>query len=727
MSRPQRICLLTSDFPGPVRNGGMGTAFLACAERFRDAGHEVTVLFGPDYTETLPLAHWRRHYAERGIAFVPLHAPPEERIVAYEAWQWLKGRRFDAIHFHEMRGIGHWLVVAKRCGLAFGETALVCQLHSPTLWHRAHSAEPLDDLGLLETDWMERQSAEGADVAAAPSRYLLEEVARMGWRLPGGGRVLPNMLPAGFPRAAPPDGPLPVEELVFFGRLETRKGLDLFCAALSRLEAAGRAPRRVSFLGKVGQMETGHALAWLAEAAGGWRTPWRVVNDLDAEGARAFLAAPGRLAVIASRIENAPYAVIECLAAGLPFLAPHLGGIPELVAEEEQAKVLYPPGVEGLAAAMARALEQGAWAARPAVTPEEATEAWLGFQARLRPAPAAPAAPALVSGAPLVSVCMATHERVAPLAQAIASIEAQTHPRIELVLVDDAGRDPAARAFLEALAPRFAARGWRLLRNETNLFHGASRRRAVEAAAGEFVLLMDDDNAALPEAVEVFLRALHHRGADILTCQSQAFAGAGPPPAARATRPAWIPVGPSAALGAFVNALGDTNMFLRRTAWERLGGFTEERCNFEDWEFLQAAVLAGLVVECLPEILYRYRVWPPAQTGAQGAEMLLASHRRAARPTLAALPEALRPAMRLAIEREVAGQRARREGYWARLPVAAPEQAIINAHPPQSAEALLALAEVVAANGQEETARALAGQALRLAPGHPGARAFLGA
>jgi glycosyltransferase involved in cell wall biosynthesis/GT2 family glycosyltransferase len=722
MIRSQRICLLTSDFVGPVRNGGIGTAFLACAERFRDAGHHVTVLFPPDYTETLPLAHWRHHYAARGIDFVPLHAPPAERIVAFDAYQWLKTRDFDAIHFHEMRGIGYWLTVAKRCGLAFRDTALVCQLHSPTLWHRNHSAEFLDDLGLLELDWMERRSAEGADVAAAPSRYLLEEVARMGWRLPAGGQVLPNMLPADFPCAARPEGPLPIEELVFFGRLETRKGLDLFCQAVTRLEAQGRAPRRVSFLGKVGQMETGHALAWLAEAAGGWRTPWRVVNDRDATGARAFLAEPGRLAVIASRIENAPYAVLECLAAGLPFLAPAVGGIPELIAREDHAAVLYPRGVAGLAQAMAAALEGGARAARAAVTPEEAQAAWTGFQAELR---VPPAAPALVSREPLVSVCMATHERVEPLAHAIASVEAQSHARVELVVVDDAGRDPAARAFLDALAPRFAVRGWQLLRNETNLFHGASRRRAVAAARGELLLLMDDDNIAAPRAVELFLTALHHRGADILTCQAQPFAGAGAPPPLVATRPAWMPIGPSAAAGTFLNTLGDTNMFLRRAAWEQLGGFTEDRCNFEDWEFLQAAVLAGLTVECLPEILYGYRVWSPAQTGAQSPEMLLASHRRAARPTLAAVPGPLRDAVRFAIETHVAGMRVRREGYWRDAAVPAPEQAAINRLPPNGAEAMLALAEAVAEMGQRRSARLLAEQALRLAPGHPGARAFL--
>jgi O-antigen biosynthesis protein len=714
----QRICLLTLDFVGPVRNGGMGTAFLACAEQFRDAGHQVTVLYPAAYTETAPCAHWRAHYAARGIDFVPLHATGLEKELGYIAWQWIKTRHFDAIHFHEMRGIGYWLTVAKRCGLGLQETALVCQVHSPTLWHFAHSGTFQRHLEEMELDWMERRSVEGADVVIAPSRYMLAEVARMGWRLPPRHAVLPNMLPEGFPASAPADtGPRPVEELVFFGRLEARKGLDLFCEAVSRLQAAGTPPARVSFLGKVGHMERCHALAWLAEATAGWSFPWRVVNDQDVAGARAFLSAPGRLAVIASSMENAPYAVIECLAAGIPLLAPEVGGIPELVAAEDQGRLLYPRTPIALAAAMGRALAEGAAPGRASVTSEQARTTWLGFQNSLA---VARASPALSRDAPpLVSVCMGVFNRHDTLADAIASIEAQTHPAIELILVDDASTHPATLAFLKALQPRFAARGWHLLRNPENSWQGVTRHRAVDASRGEFLLFMDDDNAAWPDEVATFTAAALHSGADVLTCQNQTFHGGGRPPSIRATRPGqWVPIGPCTPVGAFANMLGDANMFMRRDAWDRMGGFTRDRAYFEDWEFLQAAALSGLHVECLPEILYSYRIWDGAQTASHAAEFLYRSHARALRPTLEAIPEALRPALRFAVERHLAGMQARREGYWARGLPLSPEQAMISDLPPNGAEAMLALAETAALGGQAGTAALLAEQARRLAPGH---------
>ena len=40
-----RICIITQDFVGPVKNGGIGTAYTYAARAFAQAGFEVTVLF----------------------------------------------------------------------------------------------------------------------------------------------------------------------------------------------------------------------------------------------------------------------------------------------------------------------------------------------------------------------------------------------------------------------------------------------------------------------------------------------------------------------------------------------------------------------------------------------------------------------------------------------------------------------------------------------------------
>ena len=81
----------------------------------------------------------------------------------------------------------------------------------------------------------ERSSVEWADVVIGPSEYLLREYERYGWVLPERTYCQPYALQS---RTLEIDDSqtLPVEELVFFGRLEVRKGLWLFCEALDRIK-----------------------------------------------------------------------------------------------------------------------------------------------------------------------------------------------------------------------------------------------------------------------------------------------------------------------------------------------------------------------------------------------------------------------------------------------------------------------------------------------------------
>jgi len=691
-----RVCLLTLDLLGPIRNGGIGTAFTALAEALSAEGHAVTILYPAAHTETAPLSHWVEDYAARGMRLVYLYASGSEKHLSLVAHHWLKRQDFDVIHFHEWRGIGHFATVARRCGLAYANTALVCQMHSPSAWHREHSHHFVSRLAEAEISHMERCSAEGADLVVSPSRYMLDWAAAQGWAL-GRTRVQPNLLPRGFTTIEA--APTAIEELVFFGRLEERKGVALFCDAIAAMVAMGRAPARVTFLGKLGEVAGGSALAFVARAAQGWGIPWDLRNDLDVLGARDYLAGPGRLAVIASAMENSPYTVLECLVAGVPFVAPDCGGIAELVAPEDRAAVLVPREADAMARRLAALLGTTPPRARPAFAPEHNRAAWMALQHEAASFAGRPAAPART---PLVSICMASFNRPVLLAEAIASIEAQTYANLELVLVDDASTSTHARAFLDSLAPRFAARGWQIIRHARNRYLGAARNTAVAAARGEWLLFMDDDNLARPDEVEVFMRAALASGAEILTCQMHAFTAQGIGPARIPEMSNyWIPVGGPVALGFFENAFGDANFLIRRELFQSLGGFGEERAAFEDWEFLMRAALAGHAIECLPEALFGYRVSRAAMLRSLSASDAHRAHRRVSRAwTEGAAHPALREALMMALDLRIAP----------RYPPP-PDGLALN-----SAGALHSAAEEALARGETATARNLLTQALRLQP-----------
>ena len=76
---------------------------------------------------------------------------------------------------------------------------------------------------------------------------MLDWISDRGWRLPERSYVQQYVQPH-VTRADAPPAARDVEEVVFFGRLEPRKGVDVFCDAIDRL-LDRRADFSVTFLG----------------------------------------------------------------------------------------------------------------------------------------------------------------------------------------------------------------------------------------------------------------------------------------------------------------------------------------------------------------------------------------------------------------------------------------------------------------------------------------------
>jgi len=382
-SFPASVCIVTHEFSGIAGSGGIGTAFTGLAETLAAAGHSVTVLC----TGFLPLpADFEESPAPPGVTRVqlpagpvPLEADPLLRL-SHDAFLWLAERRFNIIHFADWTGLGFCTTSAKRQGIAFADTTLVVGLHGPTRWVRSATGGGLEGPEELAADFLERRSAEQADVVVSPSRYLLDWLRESGWALPTRAEVRQNVLPKPHEAPAVLTSARAVKELVFFGRLEERKGVVLFCDALDRLAGEGVAgDLRVTFLGGPASVAGEDGVTYVHRRAAAWPWPIDGRHTLPSREALAYLAGEGRLAVIPSLIENSPCTVAECLIRGLPFLASRVGGTAELIADADAGRVLFEPHADTLAAALAEALRNGACPARLRIPQEAVAGEWLNW------------------------------------------------------------------------------------------------------------------------------------------------------------------------------------------------------------------------------------------------------------------------------------------------------------------------------------------------------------
>src|SRR4029077_14238014 len=142
------------------------------------------------------------------------------------------------------------------------------------------------------------------------------------------------------------------DHLIFFGRLETRKGLYVFVDARRRLRRdGGPLPHTVSFLGTVVTVNgrpAGEYLERLRQDMAPIEV--RVIDTLDHAGAREYIERTRGLVVLPSLVDNCPFVVIESIENGFPFIAARTGGIPDMV----DPKATFEPTIARLAAMLAR-------------------------------------------------------------------------------------------------------------------------------------------------------------------------------------------------------------------------------------------------------------------------------------------------------------------------------------------------------------------------------------
>lgn len=621
-SRALSVCFVTPELTQFHLNGGIGTAVSGLIEVLNMAGHRVSVLYtGWAPSEDEPENNHPRWYAglkqlqSAGIDVVfvsRIYGPslsPSGRGGSYACFDYLKGRNFDVIHFVDYGGSGYYSCLAKRCGVAFPKTTLVTTVHGPTLWASQADLNPLVNVYQYEQTVLEHKAIANSDICVGLSDQLLTWLIENKVDLPKRTYLHKNChphLPQGTRRKIVPHG---LKRIAFFGRLDQRKGVDLYVDGVKQF--LSRHPEiEVYFVGRFSNIDGEHSAGYVLNKLKTLSNRIRFLHQVDRDAALRVLGEPGTLAVMPSHEENSPCVVVECQTAGIPFLATAVGGIPELVREEDQARVLISPTPAALTKRLDDIWANGHAAAEVRDAADEVADAWLRFHsyiaAELNDNDDRQESAAL----PLVSVCITHYRRPHLLRGLLSAIEKQTYPNIEILLVDDGSDELATRSMLDRLRQDVArTRPLKIIEIE-NSYLGAARNAAAANASGEYLKFQDDDNSPLPYEIEKLVKAAQSQSADVVTCFSYVFRGK-PPEDPTVANVEYFPLGDCAGLSYIRNDFGDANALVRTSAFSELGGFSTDRgVGCEDYEFFARIVSCGKKLVCVPEPLFFYRVAP---------------------------------------------------------------------------------------------------------------------
>jgi glycosyltransferase involved in cell wall biosynthesis len=198
----------------------------------------------------------------------------------------------------------------------------------------------------------------------------------------------------------------------------------------------------------------------------------------------------------------------------------------------------------------------------------------------------------------LVSIVMAAYNAGDTIAEAVASVVAQTHGEWELIVVDDGSTDDTI-----ANASSIGDRRIRILPGEHVGVLGQVRNRGLEAARGDAIALLDADDVWLPEKLERQVEVLRTRDAVgvVYTAAAMLIAGV-------RVRTATPPQGQTFARLLENNFIFSSSVLLRRSLVDRHGAFDPDPAlggspDYELWLRLAPRTEFAFVDQAL--LLYR--------------------------------------------------------------------------------------------------------------------------
>ncbi len=202
-----------------------------------------------------------------------------------------------------------------------------------------------------------------------------------------------------------------------------------------------------------------------------------------------------------------------------------------------------------------------------------------------------------MSDSPLITAVIPAFNPQRFLLEAIASVERQTHPNWEIVLVDDGTDEDAGRDLIAQVEQRADPRIRAL--HQPNRGLAAARNAGFRASRGDYVLPLDADDKIEPDMMEAALRELQGRDEAAFVYTDYRVFGE----------------------SSYMERPGEYNLYrltqrnflsycmlIRKSVWDEVGGYPEEmRWGYEDWTFAIKMGVHGHYGRYLPRTLFHYR------------------------------------------------------------------------------------------------------------------------
>lgn len=341
------ICFFSREYPPDTHIGGIGTYTYNMASALSKLGHTVHVI-----TST---QHSGRTYEDNGVW---VHRIRSRRIIPKELWNlnysYLIAKkvsritcRFDIVQSSEFASEAFWFALKKK-------SPLVTRLATPY-----YLAEELDGKAFLGPrrprtllNWMEKKQTLYSDGIFASTRALAKAVNKKWGIQPSRLDIIPNSIDISRVIRLAETGPLPdilkhKEFLLYFGRLEERKGVRVLARAL--LPVFERFPHiHVVFVGADLGYGGSSMKIYIKRTLTKYLGQLLLFDNLPQE--KLFpIVNSAKMVILPSLWEAFGFVCVEAMALGRPIIATSGSGFEEIIENNISGYLIQPGNSELLA------------------------------------------------------------------------------------------------------------------------------------------------------------------------------------------------------------------------------------------------------------------------------------------------------------------------------------------------------------------------------------------
>lgn len=578
------ILFVTEDIDGNTINSGIGTYVREIAYLLNDEGFDVSILVEREVTRS----RIDEYYISRGIHVYFVNDLC--KTIEYDVAHWILKRshrvydaitqlnkHFDIIEFPDFTGSAFIPIRMKKYAGKFGSTNLLVKMHGYLLWHYDGMGEIVNKDAVIR-DYIDKYCIENIDTVISPSQHLIDYTSNL-YNIHHNMQLVRN----------------PINEskiqyefegqdaIVFFGRLEERKGVFEFIKAVKD----NHITNPIIFVGmsasiskrKIKQMLAGYNISF-------YTGPTR-------DDTLKFIVKYAKFVVIPSRLDNYPTTVIECINSNIPFITVNTGGIPEMLGN---LKGVISSDLNKLSELLNYAIS---------ITDTE----WYSYIDYLKDNLSIVANHATIidyyktlSNGVLefrqfnepITLLMPYRNGSEFIKETLDSLVTQTYKNFKLLIVDDSDEDETR--YLHELISQYPFQVEILKGNHVSV--GDALNQGVSIIDTEYFIQVDGDNLFRSNLIESYVNAIYNNPhIDVLTSYNDAFGD---------WDQIYYPIGPIKEMLPFKNDYGDA-CAIYKTSTIKTIQFPAEKGIIVDWAMWNKMVNADCSMDIIPQVLVDYR------------------------------------------------------------------------------------------------------------------------